>query len=182
MNKQNLQKGFTLLETLLAASILAMVVTGTIALSNTSLRRSADSLERVVAMNLSREAIELLRASRDSTYIDEKLNSWSDPLGGDNPQFESVYQLTALEDGSGGYSLSGGQGGDGEIITLDGDEYTRKIYIENPSFDYADLAGLPSGVDEDRLIRFIRVEVSWGAGDRQKIETRALFTDWRFGV
>lgn len=189
MKKRNLQKGFTLLETLLAASILAMVAAGTIALSNTSLRRSADALERSIAMNLGREAIELLRSSRDSIYIDEIVNKWSDPLGGDlSPGFAPQQYVIGDNIRRPGeqkryYELAIDNSEDGEVIELGENTYWRKIYIEQPNFNYPEFAGLPNheDIDQNDLVRFIRVEVKWGEGSSQKIETKALFTDWRFG-
>lgn len=191
MKKQNLQRGFTLLETLLAASILAMVAAGTIALSNASLRRSADALERSIAMNLGREAIELLRSSRDSIYIDGIVNKWSDPLGGEQLSFgqDSTYNIEKRTRQAGTtqeyYSLIQNNSNDdaGEVIELGENTYWRKIYIEQPNFNYPEFAGLPNheDIDQNDLVRFIRVEVKWGEGSSQKIETKALFTDWRFG-
>lgn len=183
MKKQNLQKGFTLLETLLAASILAMVAAGTIALANSSLRRSADALERSVAMNLGREAIELLRSSRDSIYVDQIVNNWSEPLGevGKSYVIDSAIRQPGTMQQYYGLKIDSSE--DGEEIILGEDKYLRKIYIEDPAFNYLEFAGLPNNdsMHANDLVRFVRVEVKWGEGNNQKIETRALFTDWRFG-
>lgn len=184
MNKTFKEKGFSLLETLIAASILAMVAAGAISLVNSSLRRSADSLDRAVAINLSREAIELLRSARDSVYIDKLFdangspNKWYEPINPFGGPFElgelranniSYYRLTPSPQG--------------ELINLGENDFIRKIYVERVSFNYPQSVGLPNPgqVNQDELVRLVRVEVSWGAEERQKVETSVLFTNWRFG-
>jgi type II secretory pathway pseudopilin PulG len=179
------EAGFGLIETLIAASILAMVAGGSIALVNSSLKRSVDSLDRVVATNLSREAIELLRSARDSTYIDKVFdssgnpNKWYDPI---NP-IGGPYELGSTQINSVKYPRLKPTV-DGELIELDNVEYRRKIFVEAMDFNYPSVVGLPEAaqINQDEIIRLVKVEITWGSSERQKLETTVVFTDWRFGT
>ena len=85
-------RGFGLVEVLVASAILALVVGGSIALMRSSLRRTVLAADRTVAMNLAQEAIEAIRSARDTTYTDQINNLWQVNIGGDNPDLTS-YKL-----------------------------------------------------------------------------------------
>lgn len=184
MNKiPNKQNGFSLVETLIAASILAMVTAGAVSLVNSSLRRSADALDRAVAINLSREAIELLRGARDSTYIDQIFNLQGNPNKWHAPlPFGGPLKLANLRANNITYYRLV-PSAEGEVINLGQNDFIRKIYVEKMNFNYPSAVGLSDSnqINQDELVRIVRVEVSWGTESRQKIETKALFTNWRFG-
>jgi len=61
--------GFTLLEVLIAISVFTIGLMGAMGLSFASYNDSANNLDRVVATNLAREGIELVRNLRDTNWL-----------------------------------------------------------------------------------------------------------------
>ena len=186
------QAGFGLLEVVLSAGILATVVGASVGLLNSSLHRAVLAGQRSQAMNLAQEGIELVRAMRDTTYVDQVANEWTaffPPANDDNP-YSLVYHcepdvscswLLAQDAGQsviGRTEITAGT----ETITLGGQAFARSIFVTVPS-DYADQSGLSSqGVTEADVIRKVRVVVSWGTGPGESVESIVYLTNWRQGV
>ena len=78
------QKGQSLLELLVALSILVVALTATIVLIVTSINAGREARNKLVATSLAREGIEIVRNIRDSNWIDTTDPSWDDGLIGDN--------------------------------------------------------------------------------------------------
>lgn len=193
-------RGFGLVEVLVASAILALVVGGSIALMRSSLRRTVLAADRTVAMNLAQEAIEAIRSARDTTYTDQINNLWQVNIGGDNPDLTS-YKLelrrlsgsslgslclsSASSIGSGcAYGLFPGP----ENISLNNTEFEREIFIEVPS-GYTSNAGINingSQVSDSQVIRKVTVKVRWGdlnnPSPLEQVEAITYLTDWRGGV
>lgn len=66
-NKKN--TGFTLLETLVAISILIIAITGTFGVAQNSLSSSYEARDQVVAFYLAQEAVEMVRNLRDENSL-----------------------------------------------------------------------------------------------------------------
>ena len=161
MAVQRAQRGFGLLEVILASGVLAMVVGAAVGLVRSSLRRTTIGLERSVAMNLAQEPIEQLRSARDSIFIDQVVingqpNTWKESwptssqnlcevlITDSNPTC-SVFRVT--EKSGGGWQINSGN----ESISLNGQTYTREVYISTPA-GYA--ASLGTGATNDaELVR-----------------------------
>lgn len=62
------QRGFTLVEVIVMASIATVGVLSTLVVANATLQTSKTNERRVTATNLAREGIELVRAARDSNW------------------------------------------------------------------------------------------------------------------
>lgn len=73
MNTTHSKKGFTLLETLVAISILLIAVVGPMSIIGRSLPQSAYARDHAIAVNLAQEGIEAIRQKRDSNM----LNDWN---------------------------------------------------------------------------------------------------------
>lgn len=73
MNTAHSKKGFTLLETLVAISILLIAVVGPMSIIGRSLPQSAYARDHAIAVNLAQEGIEAMRQKRDSNM----LNDWN---------------------------------------------------------------------------------------------------------
>lgn len=77
-------QAFTIVEVLIAGSLLVMVLAAAVALARVALQSSQINAERMQATNLAQEGIELVRGLRDKIYIDGKLNngqfSWKEYL------------------------------------------------------------------------------------------------------
>lgn len=71
------QKGQGLLETIVATTIVVVGLTGIISLAGYNLIATNISSEQIVAVNLAREGIEVVRALRDSNWLDKTAN-WYD--------------------------------------------------------------------------------------------------------
>jgi type II secretory pathway pseudopilin PulG len=92
------QKGQTLLELLVALFILVLVLTATVALIVSSINAGRESRNRLIAANLAREGIEIVRNIRDSNWIDPGVATppaWDDGLVGNNPAIPFVNVVTA---------------------------------------------------------------------------------------
>lgn len=68
-NKKRLQSGQSLLETIFALWILIMVITAILALTVSSIGGQKESESQIVANNLAREGIEIVRNFRDSNWL-----------------------------------------------------------------------------------------------------------------
>jgi len=79
MLRQNLQtnkKGFTLVETLIAITILVLAVTGAFAAAHNGMMSSLYSKDQVTAFYLAQEAIEQIRNIRDQNGIRGNTQGW----------------------------------------------------------------------------------------------------------
>lgn len=68
-NSHLLQRGFTLVETLIAITILASAVAGTMTIAFQGLRGAQLSGDQMTASYLAQEAIDFIRAKRDENYL-----------------------------------------------------------------------------------------------------------------
>ncbi len=69
LKKNNVGAGFTLLETLVAISILIVAITATFSASQSGLMSAIESRDQVVAFYLAQEAVELVRNVRDENSL-----------------------------------------------------------------------------------------------------------------
>jgi prepilin-type N-terminal cleavage/methylation domain-containing protein len=67
--KNTTQRGFTLIETFVAVSILSLAVVAPLTLASRSLSTARYARDQVVASNLAQDAIEFVRAKRDFNLI-----------------------------------------------------------------------------------------------------------------
>ena len=191
MNLANSKKGFGVIETLIACTILALLAGALLSLSVLIVKSISKSRHQVQAYNLASQAIETVRQIRDTNLIDGKeATKWN--------SFVCSGTSTMVPEKSGQiYKISTDHSCDsvseprffllfdpaGEKLDPDSNRgagqqrYTRKISFE------------PSGVSpivgdanstENNAIR-VKVEVSWGNSDREKIEVRELLTNWKQG-
>lgn len=81
LNQEN--KAFTLLETLIALAVVSIGIMGAFTLSLANLKTANDNYHRILAVNLAREGIELVRNIRDSNWlkIDNNLDCDSGTAG-----------------------------------------------------------------------------------------------------
>lgn len=84
MRIKNFKKGFTLLETLVAISILLIAVVGPMSIIGRSLPQSAYARDHAIAVNLAQEGIEAIRQKRDSNMLRDwngTTTAWDSELG-----------------------------------------------------------------------------------------------------
>jgi prepilin-type N-terminal cleavage/methylation domain-containing protein len=70
----NEKTGFTLLETLIALSVVSVGIMAAFTLSLANLNTARDNYERILAANLAREGVELVRNIRDSNWLKMEAN------------------------------------------------------------------------------------------------------------
>lgn len=184
--------GFGLLEVVLSAGILATVVGASVGLLNASLHRAGLAGERSQAMNLAQEGIELVRALRDTSYVDKVSNEWTAffPPSNDSGSYGLVFNCgtdqscswtlakDAVQSALTGTQIEAGK----ETIVLDGVSFVRTITVTVPD-NYVDQAGLGSlGLTETEVIRKVTVDVIWGSGPGQSVQSIVYLTNWRQGV
>jgi len=89
------QAGQGLLEALVATTIIVVGISGVIGLSGNNLIASNVSTSELVAVNLSREAIEVLTNIRDNNYLNSAAN-WDEGLKAGTSDFDGilVYDVT----------------------------------------------------------------------------------------
>ena len=68
------KSGFTLLETLIALSVVSVGIMAAFTLSLANLNTARDNYERILAGNLAREGVELIRNVRDSNWLKMEAN------------------------------------------------------------------------------------------------------------
>jgi type II secretory pathway pseudopilin PulG len=81
------QRGFTMIEIIVMASVLTIGILSTLVVANATLQTSDTNERRVAATNLAREGIELVRAARDSNW-----QAYSRELDAGNPTDEAARQ------------------------------------------------------------------------------------------
>lgn len=62
------ERGFTLVEVIVMMAVLTIGIVGTLAVANVAVQSGTRNEQRVVAANLAREGVELVRAIRDSNW------------------------------------------------------------------------------------------------------------------
>jgi prepilin-type N-terminal cleavage/methylation domain-containing protein len=82
-NNKDTQQGFTIIETLVAISILLISTTGPLSFAQSSLRSSFLARDQVAAFYLAQEAVETIKNIRDNNKIQD--SDWLDGLGDCTP-------------------------------------------------------------------------------------------------
>ncbi|HDZ54784.1 MAG TPA: prepilin-type N-terminal cleavage/methylation domain-containing protein [Candidatus Nealsonbacteria bacterium] len=93
-------KGFTLLEVIIAIVLVLVGITGTFVLITKTMGVMAISSSRLIAAYLSQEGIEIVRNIRDTNWIEQSAgsNSWDEGLTGCSTGCAADYTYTATED------------------------------------------------------------------------------------
>ena len=192
------QKGQSLLELLVALSILVVALTATIVLIVTSINAGREARNKLVATSLAREGIEIVRNIRDSNWIDTTDPSWDDGLIGDNtaiPVIDGVNSITLdfSENNFTPIKLDGNAYLQGSTAPGTDTQFYRLLYLNPICYDDSDPVNegiVPKETDNDCATEFganyskvgVRVisEVRWPTADSNKkviIEDRLY--DWQ---
>jgi len=179
-----LKRGQSLLETIFALGILLIAVTGILALAVSGATSQKESESQIIANNLAREAIEVVRNSRDSNwlsdlnwnygfgqgqiaivYFDRQTGSWNFDF---NPQ---DYFLYVSYDGLYLHDSSGRKS-----------PFSRRIIFEYICQDQDGYEAIkyPCDSDEQEIGLKLTSEVSWSEkGKDRKVTLEDLLYDWK---
>lgn len=181
MRKQRFSKskqaGFTLIEVLIASTIIAFAAGSVMMLAQSATRVYDAGLERTQAYLLVQEGLEIVRSIRDNQSLDDQANNWADILPGPGPiDYRPIWQAT-----TGRWQLQTGL----ETIQPDNSvnlRFTRTIHFETPP-DLPSLVG-PDGTPVEAGIasnvRRVTVNVNWDqAGQPANVKGTTLLTNWQ---
>lgn len=121
--KKNNQKGFTLVEVLVAVGILVMLIGGAVKMDSFSVWTSSSNRYKTQAIGLAQEGINAVRAIRDQNLLSDK-----EPFK-DFPS-ECINTNTpckVVEENNGTWKLYLGS----DLDNLNGKDFTREITIED---------------------------------------------------
>lgn len=172
--------GFTLVETLVAISILMLVIIGPMTVVQKSMHNAYFANEQVTATFLAQQGIEAVRQLRD----DEALEGWDDTGSG----FDTsgwLQTLNTCEAASGGCGLSGS--GRDKVLQSCAGIAACKVYLNEDTGEYVDNSGVHADTPFTRKITvdsfaggdlvLVTTEVTWmnaniSAGQRSvKLQT-----------
>ena len=156
MKQNNKNRGFGLLEVVVAAGILIIVIGASTALSRMAVRTTVISLDRIQAYDLSQQAMEEVRTIRDTNWLAH--DNWNTglELAAGNQKRGPLY--LKYQSNQKKWSLTNGD----EKITLNNIEYTRTIYIDkadNEINNSLSRVGIDNSTSNN-VIKII-VNVSW---------------------
>lgn len=185
--------GFTLIEVLIASSILVMVTGAVVGLSRVAFHSQDLSLERTQAYHLVQEGLEMVHQMRDTQTVSQTTDFWVNLFGACDrtlatcsPAWDSQLGRWRLVDGS---STELGIHNGTELIDIDGLQYRRAIRIlpapELPrlSGSSASLSANDSQTIVSEGMRRIQVEVEWDdRGIVRKLVGETYLSQWHLGV
>lgn len=166
----SIKKGFTLLEVIIAISVLTVGIGGTFILINQTLKAASLANSKLVATYLAQEGAEMVINFRDNNWLKQRADgglSWKDGL--EEGEYEADYTDASLSffSGEGRYlyinSLNGFYGYSGDKQT----KFKRKIIIAN------------GAEDEEEIKLIVTVKVFWQEwGKEHKIEVVKNLYNW----
>lgn len=166
-------RGFTLIETLVAVSLLVVAIVAPMSLVSQSLTSAFYARDQIAAYNLAQEAIEAVRAVRDGNILDNALNNAHNDLLADilPPELdERIFYIDATEQGALGIETCTGPvqspcpylqvepnlEGDGELYGY-GSNWTNTRFKRSVHVAYVGPPEINDGKDEIR----VTVTVLW---------------------
>lgn len=152
----HLSSGFTLIETLVAVSLLSVAVVAPMALTSKSLAAAYYARDQITAFHLSQEAIESVRHARDHNVLQNALGEQADLLAG-IPSGGNAFTIDTRDD----------------TMTLCPPEGCPPLLTDGELYGYA------TGWEPTRFTRTVRAEFVAGTSDEVIIRVRV---DWRTGV
>lgn len=146
--------GFTLVETILAISVISIAIAAATQLTQSSLKMGRESMNQYVAFHLAEEGLEMVRNLRDSNWLQNK--SWRDSIA------DGTYTIVENTDGPGApWKL---QAVASNASTPEMNKFTRIIEIKT-----------------SEAMR-VTSRVMYRDGTKEKtVELAAEFTDWKKG-
>lgn len=165
-------KGFTLLEALVAVSILMVAVSAPITIAQKGLSSAIYSKDQMIASYLAQDAIEYMKNRRDYITMNNPDFDWADLWDQENLGLcldEGGCSINTVEDVVDSFSSKQFLVKDDSgfyVTSASSSKFSRKINITRPAVDEGD--------DDEALIT---VKVSWG-GDSNYVEVKTLIYNY----
>lgn len=179
MHTLHTQQGFSLVETLVAITILLIIVTGPMTIATNATQGTAFSSEQVIASFLAQEGAELAQKARDDLLLPrfdgDSTNAWDEftTTAGSNDDY-----VTCFGSGTCGLSIATNDVGSVSVVNCTGNANLAncRLYYDDTSNVRARYTHDSSGNTDTIYNRFITLRES-GATD---IEVTSTVT-WRTG-
>lgn len=177
--KTGLSRGFTLLEALVAVSILMVAVTAPITIAQKGLSSAVYTKNQMIASYLAQDAIEYIKNKRDNNVLAEPKRNWLDGLV--DFCFISLEELNRNENLDRVCKIDTViNAGAGEILS---ENYTNPAYLKKKDDFYGyDIAGTPTNFTrkiqiiekEAGVSALIKVIVGWNNDEDNKVEVNTI--------
>lgn len=170
--------GFTLLETLVAISILVIAITATFSAAQNGLSSALDVRDQITAFYLAQEAVEMVRNTRDSNSLERTANpavSWIKGLAETNDPCE--FGKACVVDSTTNL-FSSCETGAGSCPNLRKDSVTG-LYGYTGSWGATTFNReiLLSQTNSSELI--VRVNITWGRTTTRSFTVNEILQDWQ---
>lgn len=182
MTRQNLSKGFTLIEVMLALLILALGILGISKLQGTLIKNSSDANQRAVAVSLAQKKIDDLRS-----YVETDLTGGSDWACPGTPLAAASLAYADIADNTGGAPLCDAGLIANTDILIGNTNYqfswdvTPYEFVANVATAMADASSAQSTVD----FKNVEITVSWldiGSGNNASVALSTVIDAYNPGL
>lgn len=165
-------KGITLVETVVAVTVLIFALGGPFLLAARSLHAAGYAREEVAAARLAEEGLEIIHNMRDNNSVDG--TAWNDVIK-DCSQ-GCIIDVTKMQKTQGAIWPTGSLASCGGACT--GEQH--RVYVHNASGLYRQFTGvMPAGYSKTSMTRFVKVTSVNGAGgndDQREFKVESTVT------
>jgi type II secretory pathway pseudopilin PulG len=178
MIKFNLKnnKGFTLLEALVAISILMVAVSAPITIAQKGLSSAVYSKDQMLASYLAQDAIEYIKNQRDYVSINNEGSDWEDLS-----IFVKPINSTCLNNSCDIDTITGNIRPfviGSTFLKKDGNKFYGNSLGDDTKFARKIKITLPAVVDGDENEALVTVTVTWGTDPNNKVEVNTLIYNY----
>lgn len=163
-----MKKGITLIETVVAVSVLIFALGGPFLMAARSLKASGYAREEVAAARLAEEGLEIIHSMRDNNSADGR--AWD--FGFANPTCTSGCILDVAKQQSNVFNESIWQ--PGSVVACSGvcDGEEHRVYKNTTTGLFRQFIPVESGYEKTNMTRFIRITPEAGLTNREyKVES-----------
>jgi prepilin-type N-terminal cleavage/methylation domain-containing protein len=149
--KKETNKGFTLLEVLVAILLLALAVTGPMTIAQSSLRAAFFARDQVVALYLAQDAVETIKNIRDDTVL-ENIDKLSDPDPVFTVWYDDHFPLTTDQ-----FNIGLDDSGNINIITCGSGDIDQELACNTMRLDSDEYYLVDGGADNSKYTRAVSI-------------------------
>ncbi len=165
-HKINYQQGFTLLETIVALTVIVAAMTGPIALTTRGIFDAKFAKNKLVAADLAQEGLEIIRQCRDNNILQSR--AWNFSMGAGDWQADvissTLLQCPLAPFITGASLLRDGDSGLYNYVSGNSSMFTRRITISEPATDQM----------------FVISNITWSEGGIDRVMTlQETLYNWR---